>query len=219
MRLRPLKFQFLSKPQEKILSSKFWYWRRLHSAASRAQHLKYCRASLGYSALHHSRRWSFRCSQATLGSSKTNHLTNHLTCRASDVMSSWRERQRKWSHFPEHSLFGGMLEDTSSWCNSFKQQGSPKTPSNPTELEGVELLCFLWIYRGCGEDPESQPAVLWRFQLPKHFLKTCPEITTASLGYSITTLFCQCLPTISTFLLFFFFFFPSHLPPAFPIYM
>lgn len=84
----------------------------------------------------------------------------------------------------------------------------PKTYSNPTDSEGVQLLCSLWIYRGCGEDSESQPAVLWRFQLPKHFLKTCLEITTATLGYSITTLFCQRLPTYLHF------FYPSHLPPA-----
>lgn len=30
-----------------------------------------------------------------------------------------------------------------------------KKYSNPTELEGVQLLCSLWIYRACGEDPES----------------------------------------------------------------
>lgn len=154
-------------------------------------------------ALHHGGRWSYQCSQDPSGVIKDQSFSlQSFSCDV--IIERAAAKKKKMVPLPLSALcFGGMLEDATSWCNSFKQPGSPKTYANPAELEGVQLLCFLWIYRGCGEDPESQPAVLWRFQPPKHFLKTCPEITTASLGYSITTLFCQCLPT---YLHFFFFF-------------
>lgn len=74
--------------------------------------------------------------------------------------------------------------------------------SNPTEFEGVQILCFLWIYRGCGEDPEKPASCIMEISAPKTFSENMPRDHNCQPRLQHNNLVLSAPPHISTFLFF-----------------